>query len=71
MTELTWLIFAIWIVFLLWGFSRSQSVVKGAGAIIGWFFSLSLVNDSLWLMFILFFFNVYVMFSAVFGEFGK
>ena len=71
MTELTWLIFSLWLIFVIWGLSSKIAMAKGTGAIIGFFFGFYIMNELIWLTFIILIFNIYVLYSAMFGDEGK
>ena len=68
MTELTWFIFAVWVILLLFSYRVEQSVYRVVAALIGLFFATTLFTDAVWLGFILIMLNFYIFYTGIFTE---
>lgn len=71
MTEITWLIFIIWLAFFVLGLRIKEVMLPGVGALIAFVFSFNIFSDSELLGLIFFGVGAYQLYTAIFGDYSK
>ena len=71
MEEMVWLIAFVWVILLGFSYIRYSPGIRGFSAVIGWILSYMVAGDSVLFTLILFFLNVYVLYTVVVEESGS
>ena len=69
MTEFDWLTLILWLVLIMISYGMIRNpIIRGSGALIGFYFSISLAEESIPVMLILFVLNIYFLYTALLQE---
>ena len=69
--ESFWFILVIWVLMLAFYFAYRDVILGAVTGIVGLFFGISLMTEINWLSYVLFLFNIYILFVALLKETKK
>ena len=69
--ESFWFILVIWVLMLAFYFAYRDVILGTVTGIVGLFFGVTLMPEINWLSYVLFLFNIYILFVALFKETKK